>query len=53
MRLKKKKKEIFLCFVFDFHYLIIFDRSKTKTWEEKIWRSVRDYNGHPITVWGM
>ena len=34
-------------------HLIIFDRSKTKPWEEKIWRRQCDYQGHPITVWGM
>ena len=34
-------------------HLIIFDRSKTRTWEEKIWRREMDYQGHPITVWGM
>ena len=34
-------------------HLIIFDRSKTRPWEEKIWRREMDYQGHPITVWGM
>ncbi len=34
-------------------HLIIFDRSKTKPWEEKIWRREAVYQGHPITVWGM
>lgn len=34
-------------------HLIIFDRSKTRPWEEKIWRREMDYRDHPITVWGM
>ena len=34
-------------------HLIIFDRSTTKPWEEKIWRREAEYQGHPITVWGM
>ena len=34
-------------------HLIIFDRSKTKSWEEKIWQREMEYQGHPITVWGM
>jgi hypothetical protein len=34
-------------------HLIIFDRSGEKSWEERIWRERREYNGHPIMVWGM
>lgn len=34
-------------------HLIIFDRTKNKTWEERIWHKSRQYNGHDIMVWGM
>ncbi len=34
-------------------HLIIFDRSETRSWEEKNFRREESYNGHPITVWGM
>ena len=34
-------------------HLIIFDRSKTKTWEERIWHRPYDYKGRSIMVWGM
>ena len=34
-------------------HLIIFDRSGEKSWEERIWHEQREYNGHPIMVWGM
>ena len=34
-------------------HLIIFDRSGEKSWEERIWHERREYNGHPIMVWGM
>ena len=34
-------------------HLIIFDRSKTKTWEERIWHKPYDYQRHTIMVWGM
>ena len=34
-------------------YLIIFDRSKTKTWDERIWHKSYEYHGHTVMVWGM
>ena len=34
-------------------HLIIFDRSKDKTWEERIWHRQAEYNDRPIMVWGM
>ena len=34
-------------------HLIIFDRSKTKTWEERIWHQTREFQGRDIMVWGM
>ena len=34
-------------------HLIIFDRSKTKTWEERIWHQSCNYQGRQIMVWGM
>ena len=34
-------------------HLIIFDRTKEKTWDERIWYKPYQYEGHPIMVWGM
>ena len=34
-------------------HLIIFDRSKDKTWEERIWHRPCQYNGKTIMGWGM
>ncbi len=34
-------------------HLVIFDRTPGKTWEQKIFRRVVDYEGAPIRVWGM
>ena len=34
-------------------HLIIFDRSKNKTWEERIWHQPKEYQGQTIMVWGM
>ncbi|MBR1448436.1 MAG: ATP-binding protein [Prevotella sp.] len=34
-------------------HLIIFDRTKEKSWEERIWHRPYQHNGHPIMVWGM
>ena len=34
-------------------HLIIFDRSGEKSWEQRIWHEQREYDGHPIMVWGM
>ncbi len=33
--------------------LVIFDKRKNKTWEEKIFRRQEEYKGHKIMVWGM
>ncbi len=34
-------------------HLVIFDRSRTKTWEEKIFCKTEQYKDKTITVWGM
>lgn len=34
-------------------HLIIFDRSQTLTWDERIWHRPYNYEGHTIMVWGM
>ncbi|MBF0230014.1 MAG: AAA-like domain-containing protein [Desulfamplus sp.] len=34
-------------------HLVIFDREKSKTWEEKIFCKTESYKGKAITVWGM
>ena len=34
-------------------HLIIFDRTKEKSWDERIWHKLCQYNGHDIMVWGM
>ena len=34
-------------------HLILFDRSATKTWEERIWHKAYDYHGRTVMVWGM
>lgn len=34
-------------------HLVIFDRSKKRTWSEKIFRMVRNHNETQIIVWGM
>ena len=34
-------------------HLIIFDRSKNKIWEERIWHQPKEYQGQTIMVWGM
>lgn len=34
-------------------HLIIFDRSKDKSWDEKIFRKEESYQGKTIVVWGM
>ena len=34
-------------------HIIIFDRSPTRSWDEKIFRREEFYQGHSITVWGM
>ena len=34
-------------------HLIIFDRTKEKSWDERIWHKSCQYNGRNIMVWGM
>lgn len=34
-------------------YFILFDRTKGKTWEEKLWHRTEYYEGRKIEVWGM
>ena len=34
-------------------HLIVFDRSESRTWEEKIFRRAPAADGAPVTVWGM
>ncbi len=34
-------------------HLIIFDRSQTRSWDERIWHEKRQYATRTITVWGM
>ena len=33
-------------------HLIVFDRSKDKSWDEKIFREEKQYNGKTIVIWG-
>ena len=42
-----------LCGSVDEGHLIVFDRSQTKTWDERIWHRLAEYEGRPIMVWGM
>ena len=34
-------------------HFIVFDRSGDKTWQQRIWHEVRQYQGRSIMVWGM
>lgn len=34
-------------------HFILFDRTKDKTWEERIWHKEYEYNNKKIIVWGM
>ena len=34
-------------------HLVIFDRTPGKSWEERIFRRVVDYQGTQIRVWGI
>ena len=34
-------------------HFIIFDRSKNRSWDERIWHKPYEYNGRTIMVWGM
>ena len=42
-----------LCGSVDEGHFIVFDRSGSKTWDERIWHETRQYQGHTIMVWGM
>ena len=42
-----------LCGSVDEGHFIVFDRSGSKTWDERIWHENRQYLGRTITVWGM
>ena len=42
-----------LCGSVDEGHLIVFDRSQTKTWDERIWHRSAEYEGRKIMVWGM
>ena len=33
-------------------HLVIFDRS-SKSWKEKVYRRIEEFDGTPIQVWGM
>ena len=34
-------------------HFILFDRRPNRSWDEKIWHRMEQYNGRIITVWGM
>jgi hypothetical protein len=34
-------------------HLLIFDRTKDKSWDEKIFREPKSYKGKTIVIWGM
>ena len=34
-------------------HLIIFDRTQTLSWEERLWHKPYEHEGRPIMVWGM
>ncbi|MFH0924181.1 MAG: ATP-binding protein [bacterium] len=34
-------------------HLVIFDRNKGRSWEERIFKRLEEYQGKKITVWGM
>ena len=42
-----------ICGSVDEGHLIIFDRTKEKTWDERIWHKPYQHDGHTIMVWGM
>ena len=42
-----------LCGSVDEGHLIVFDRSQTKSWDERIWHRLDEYQGRKIMVWGM
>jgi hypothetical protein len=37
----------------DIAHLLIFDRTKDKSWDEKIFREPKSYKGKTIVIWGM
>ena len=37
----------------DIGHLLIFDKGEGKSWEEKIFRQDKEYNGKRIAIWGM
>ena len=41
------------CGSVDDGHLIIFDRSQTRTWEERILHRLAEHGGHKIMIWGM
>ena len=42
-----------LCGSVDEGHFIVFDRSGSKTWDERIWHETRQYQERTIMVWGM
>jgi hypothetical protein len=42
-----------LCGSIDEGHLIIFDRTQTKSWDDRIWHRSYEQAGHSIIVWGM
>ena len=34
-------------------HLVVFDRTRGKSWEEKVFRREETGDGAPVTVWGM
>lgn len=34
-------------------HFILFDRRPNRSWNEKIWHRMEQYNGHKIMVWAM
>ena len=51
--LRQTAKYMDLCGTVNEGHLIIFDRTKEKTWEERIWHKPYEFGGHTIVVWGM
>ena len=41
------------CGMGDEGHFVLFDRSKGKTWEDKIFHETREYRGREIHIWGM
>lgn len=34
-------------------HFILFDRSSTRSWDEKLWHRTAQYDGRTIMLWGM